>query len=195
MEIRYDGRMGGRAIVITRSIDSPLGLLEAFLDLGGASPCLAGLGFCEAGLGSSKPVASGSALGGGLSRATWSLLSDLESQLIQYFDGSLEQFDVPLSLRGTNFQMKIWAQLTQIPIGTTISYAELAQRVGRPGGAQAVGQANKRNPIAILVPCHRVIGADGSIGGYAGGVDRKRFLLDLEAAAVGTPQSLFSGQS
>ena len=91
-----------------------------------------------------------------------------------------ETFDLELRPTGTPFQLRVWAELSRIPYGETISYAELARRVGSPNGFRAVGQANGRNPISVVVPCHRVIGADGRLAGYGGGTDRKRFLLDLE---------------
>lgn len=102
------------------------------------------------------------------------------AQLSAYFDGRLTTFDLPLSPAGTEFQRTVWARLRAIPYGQTVSYGELARRVGNPAASRAVGLANGRNPIAIVVPCHRVIGADGSLTGYGGGLDRKRFLLALE---------------
>jgi methylated-DNA-[protein]-cysteine S-methyltransferase len=102
------------------------------------------------------------------------------AQLAAYFDGRLTEFDLPLGPEGTDFQRRVWAGLRAIPYGQTISYGELARRVGSPAASRAVGLANGRNPIAIVVPCHRVIGADGSMTGYGGGLDRKRFLLALE---------------
>ena len=101
-------------------------------------------------------------------------------QLEEYFAGYRQNFDLPLDPGGTDFQRRVWRTLLDIPYGKAISYKELAQRVDRPKGFQAVGQANGKNPLPILIPCHRVIAADGSLGGYSGGLDRKRFLLDLE---------------
>ena len=107
-------------------------------------------------------------------------------QLEQYFAGERRAFDVPLSLeRGSDFFQRVWRSLLEIPFGATISYGELARRLGRPAGAaRAVGLANGRNPISIIVPCHRVIGATGALTGYAGGLQRKRFLLEHEAATA-----------
>jgi methylated-DNA-[protein]-cysteine S-methyltransferase len=102
------------------------------------------------------------------------------AQLAAYFRGDLTEFDLPLAPAGTDFQRRVWTELCAIPYGQSISYAELARRVGNPAASRAVGLANGRNPIAIVVPCHRVIGADGSLTGYGGGLDRKRFLLALE---------------
>jgi len=106
----------------------------------------------------------------------------VRTQLDEYFAGTRTAFDVPLRLEGTGFQRAVWAQLCAIPYGTTISYGELARRVGNPKASRAVGLANGRNPIAVIVPCHRVIAGDGSLGGYGGGLDRKTALLDLEGA-------------
>jgi methylated-DNA-[protein]-cysteine S-methyltransferase len=108
-------------------------------------------------------------------------------QVDAYFAGDLTEFDIPLRMAGTEFQRRVWEGLREIPYGTTISYGELAGRVGRPGASRAVGLANGRNPIAIVVPCHRVIGADGQLTGYGGGIDRKIWLLDLECAAYKAP--------
>jgi methylated-DNA-[protein]-cysteine S-methyltransferase len=109
-------------------------------------------------------------------------LVDVVAQLEAYFAGTLTDFDLPLAMRGTDFQHRVWAALCEIPYGETISYGELARWVGNPKASRAVGLANGRNPVAIIVPCHRVIGADGSLTGYGGGLDRKVWLLEHEAA-------------
>jgi methylated-DNA-[protein]-cysteine S-methyltransferase len=101
-------------------------------------------------------------------------------QLGEYFAGERTAFDLPLRPAGSDFELAVWDQLTRIPYGETRSYGHVAAAVGEPRGAQAVGAANGRNPLAIVVPCHRVIGADGSLVGFGGGLARKRFLLDLE---------------
>jgi methylated-DNA-[protein]-cysteine S-methyltransferase len=101
-------------------------------------------------------------------------------QLSDYFAGNLRRFDMPLQLRGTPFQLTVWRALQDIPYGQTISYGELARRVGNPHGSRAVGLANGSNPIAIVVPCHRVIGSNGKLTGYGGGLDNKETLLALE---------------
>jgi methylated-DNA-[protein]-cysteine S-methyltransferase len=101
-------------------------------------------------------------------------------QLNEYFAGTRREFDLPLRLRGTEFQKRVWHELTEIPYGQTWSYGELAKRINNPSASRAVGLANGRNPISILVPCHRVIGADGSLTGYGGGLERKRWLLAHE---------------
>ncbi len=101
-------------------------------------------------------------------------------QLEAYFAGRLDRFDIPLDLRGTDFQKRVWAALLTIPFGETRSYGEIARAIGRPSAARAVGAANSRNPISIVAPCHRVIGSSGALTGFAGGINAKRYLLDLE---------------
>jgi len=101
-------------------------------------------------------------------------------QLSAYFAGELTGFDLPMQMNGTEFQRRVWKGLSEIPYGETISYAELAHRVGNPKACRAVGLANGRNPIAIIVPCHRVIATNGALGGYGGGLDRKSWLLEHE---------------
>ena len=108
---------------------------------------------------------------------------DVVRQLDEYFAGERTAFDLPLRPVGSEFELAVWGQLTTIPYGETRSYGFVAAAVGEPGGAQAVGAANGRNPLAIVVPCHRVIGANGSLVGFGGGLPRKRFLLDLEQRA------------
>jgi methylated-DNA-[protein]-cysteine S-methyltransferase len=101
-------------------------------------------------------------------------------QLKEYFSGKRREFDLPLRMAGTEFQRRVWRELTEIPFGETRSYGQLAKRLDNPNGSRAVGLANGRNPIAIIVPCHRVIGADGSLTGFGGGIDRKEWLLAHE---------------
>jgi methylated-DNA-[protein]-cysteine S-methyltransferase len=108
----------------------------------------------------------------------------VRGQLAEYFSGVRQDFDVPLELRGTDFQQQIWAELRRIPFGETTTYRRLAERIGNPNAVRAVGMANGRNPISIIVPCHRVIGANGKLTGYGGGLERKRFLLGLESGAL-----------
>jgi methylated-DNA-[protein]-cysteine S-methyltransferase len=105
---------------------------------------------------------------------------DVAAQLDDYFAGDLSSFDLEMNLHGTPFQQRVWSQLSEIPYGETISYGELARRVGNANASRAVGLANGRNPIALIVPCHRVIGANGSLTGYGGGLERKTWLLDHE---------------
>ena len=112
------------------------------------------------------------------------LLDQAVRQLDEFLAAERTTFDLPLAPRGTVFQQEVWAALRAIPYGSTSTYAQLAVAVGRPAAVRAVGQANGRNPIAIVVPCHRVVGADGSLTGYAGGTPRKAALLDLERSVV-----------
>jgi methylated-DNA-[protein]-cysteine S-methyltransferase len=109
----------------------------------------------------------------------------VRAQLHEYFAGERAKFDIALTLRGNAFERRVWHALQEIPYGETASYGEIARRVGHPAAARAVGVANARNPIAVIVPCHRVIGADGRLTGYGGGLERKRLLLDLEKGQAG----------
>lgn len=109
------------------------------------------------------------------------------AELAAYFAGEITDFGAPVSLRGTAFQRRVWEQLRAIPYGATVGYGALARRVGAPTAARAVGAAVGRNPVSIVVPCHRVIGSAGAVTGYAGGVERKRQLLALEARRSGMP--------
>lgn len=160
--------------VLHTLVDSPLGLLT----LRAHDGVLSGLFMPEHRHGPA-PDALGERDDDGLPAA--------REQLAAYFAGELTVFDLPLDLRGTDFQRRVWAALREIPYGRTRTYGELATALGAPSASRAVGLANGRNPISIVVPCHRVVGGSGSLTGYAGGVDRKRALLDLEAcmAAVG----------
>ena len=116
---------------------------------------------------------------------------DLRAQLAEYFAGTRTEFDVPLHASGTPFQQKVWDALTHIPYGETTSYGQTAAAIGTPSASRAVGLANGQNPIPIIVPCHRVVGANGSLTGYGGGLETKRWLLAHEAAHAG----LFADQS
>jgi methylated-DNA-[protein]-cysteine S-methyltransferase len=107
-------------------------------------------------------------------------LRETMSQLDAYFDGRRRSFDLKLALEGTPFQMSVWRALKEIPYGETLSYGELAEKIGRPGAARAVGGAVGKNPLPIVLPCHRVIGSNGSLTGFGGGLDRKKALLSLE---------------
>ncbi|QJR13429.1 methylated-DNA--[protein]-cysteine S-methyltransferase [Usitatibacter palustris] len=109
-----------------------------------------------------------------------------EKQLAEYFEGERAVFDLPLNPRGTPFQKRIWEEISGVAYGETIIYSELARRAGSPGSSRAAGAATGRNPIAIIVPCHRIVGADGSLTGYAGGLPRKTRLLELEGVLQGS---------
>lgn len=154
--------------MIYRYMDSPVGRLL----LAGDDSGLTMLSFCDP----DRPAMPQSAWCEGDHR----VLNEAQSQLAGYFAGERRQFDLPIAPHGTPFQLAVWRELLRIPYGETISYAELASRIGRPNAMRAVGAANGRNPIAIIVPCHRVIGADGSLTGFGGGLPRKQFLLELE---------------
>lgn len=129
---------------------------------------------------------------GCITRVTWSKIPGeyvleetdgilaCKTQLEEYFAGERRAFDLPLAPKGTAFQQKVWRALTEIPYGETRTYGEIAAAIGNPKAARAVGMANNKNPIGILIPCHRVIGADGKLVGYAGGMEKKAFLLELE---------------
>lgn len=108
------------------------------------------------------------------------LLREAERQLASYFAGQLQVFSLPLCTKGTPFQEKVWCALQKIPYGETRTYGELAAMIGQPTAARAVGGANHRNPLAIIIPCHRVVAAHGGLGGYGGGLDKKQWLLALE---------------
>ena len=117
-------------------------------------------------------------------RGADSLLDEARRQLVAYFAGGLRAFDLPLAPNGTEFQRRVWTELTKIPFGATISYARLARRVSNAAAVRAVGAANGRNPIPIIVPCHRVIGSDGSLTGFGGGLARKQWLLNHEGGQI-----------
>jgi methylated-DNA-[protein]-cysteine S-methyltransferase len=119
-----------------------------------------------------------------IQNATIDPLPAAARQLKEYFAGKRREFDLPLRMEGTEFQQRVWRELTKIPFGETRSYGQLAQRLNNPNGSRAVGLANGRNPIAVIVPCHRVIGADGSLTGFGGGLDRKEWLLTHEGQPV-----------
>lgn len=112
------------------------------------------------------------------------VLAEAVRQLDEYFAGTRREFELDLAPQGTPFQLAVWNALLAIPYGATASYGDIARAVGRPNAVRAVGQANGRNPLAIVVPCHRVIGSDHSLTGYGGGLERKRFLLSLEGAQL-----------
>jgi methylated-DNA-[protein]-cysteine S-methyltransferase len=162
--------MGGDRMIYT-TMDSPIGEL---LLLGDAD-VLHGL-HMQAGL---KPIRI---------NARWqrddSAFAEVRRQLEEYFAGERSSFDIQMHLEGTGFQRTVWHALTEIPYGETISYGELARRIGQPDMARAVGTANGQNPIAVIVPCHRVIGANGKLVGYGGGLDNKRRLLELESGVL-----------
>jgi methylated-DNA-[protein]-cysteine S-methyltransferase len=118
------------------------------------------------------------------------LLAEAAAQLEAYFEGKLRRFNLPLDLVGTGFQRRVWEELVEIPYGETRTYAQVAASIGHPSAIRAVGAANGQNPVAIIVPCHRVIRTGGGLGGYGGGLDAKRALLDLEKGVAALPEVL-----
>lgn len=111
------------------------------------------------------------------------LLAEAMRQLAEYFAGERREFELPLAPEGTPFMRRVWAELVKVPYGATATYGEIAERIGNPGGSRAVGLANNRNPIAIIIPCHRIIGSSGKLVGYAGGVELKERLLAQESGS------------
>ncbi len=168
-----------RTRVVTKHLDTPLGTVVAGATDGGV--CL--LEFADRPLLPTQLRRIGEQVGTPVP-GSHPHLDRLAAQLAEYFGGSRQDFDLPLVLSGTGFQERVWGRLLEIPYGRTISYDELARRAGSPGGSRAAGRANGDNRIAIVVPCHRVIRANGDLGGYGGGLSRKRRLLDLEAGGL-----------
>lgn len=123
------------------------------------------------------------------------ILTKAKAQLAEYFAGARTSFDVPVTPEGTEFMQGVWKELVRIPFGETISYGELARRIGNPKASRAVGLANGKNPIPIIIPCHRVIGADGSLTGFAGGIPIKESLLRHEAGSSETQETMFANES
>ncbi len=156
-------------------IDSPVGVLVAGATDGGL--CL--LEFRDREILETQ-VAKVRARVGPTTSGRHPILAQLRVELHEYFDGKRREFSLPLVFPGTPFQVRVWNSLRVIPFGETISYEELARRVNVPAGQRAVGHANGQNPIAVVIPCHRVVNKDGKLGGYGGGLWRKQLLLDLE---------------
>ena len=161
-----------------RTIDSPVGLLT----LAGTGSTLMHLRMVDQ---THEPDRSG------WEPADEDAFPDAVEQLAAYFAGELTEFDLDLELVGTDFQRRVWAALRTIPYGETRSYGQIAEQIGSPGASRAVGLANGRNPIGIIVPCHRVIGSTGGMTGYGGGIDRKRALLALEKSRKPANLTLF----
>jgi len=159
----------GNSVNIYTYVDSPVGRLLLCSD-----------GVALTGLYMDVPGHTPRSLEQGVENAAAEPLRDAARQLGEYFAGDRREFDLALRLEGTDFQRRVWKVLTEIPYGETWSYGQLAKRIDNPKGFRAVGLANGRNPISILVPCHRVIGANGSLTGYGGGVERKQWLLAHE---------------
>ncbi|WP_051670331.1 methylated-DNA--[protein]-cysteine S-methyltransferase [Bryobacter aggregatus] len=158
-------------MIYVRHFDSPLGRITLSTD----GESLIGFAFEE----ERHPVDRS-----GASEEPVAILLDAERQVQEYLGGWRKSFDLPLRPAGTDFQRRVWEELLRIPFGQTISYMELAQRIGNPKAVRAVGLANGRNPISLIIPCHRVIGANGDLTGYGGGLPRKEFLLRHEGIPV-----------
>jgi methylated-DNA-[protein]-cysteine S-methyltransferase len=159
--------------VLTRVLDSPLGPLCLSADTSGR---VSGLW-----IGARPPASADESSARGRHRdGARRILDVAATQLDEYFGGARRFFDIPMAMGGSAFQQEVWAALREIPFGTTVSYGQLATRLGRNGAARAVGHANARNPIPIIVPCHRVVGSSGQLTGYGGGLLAKQRLLDLE---------------
>jgi methylated-DNA-[protein]-cysteine S-methyltransferase len=140
----------------------------------------------ESGLVQAKPAGAAAPVSGAASAGAERMVARARAAFERYFAGAADAFaSLPVDPQGSEFQRRVWRALREIPLGATASYGEIARKVGSPAAARAVGDANRRNPIAIAIPCHRVIGGDGSLVGYAGGLERKRWLLAHEAACAG----------
>lgn len=166
----YHGFVAAGLSNLKRIVSSPLGDLELQAD----GPRLLSLQFVGSSSGAAVPGKS-------------PLLEQVEHELHEYFQGRRQSFDFVMEPAGTDFQRRVWDELRRVPFAQTISYAELARRVGSANGFRAVGAANGANPIAIAIPCHRVINADGALGGYSGDLWRKRWLLEHERRVAGMP--------
>jgi AraC family transcriptional regulator, regulatory protein of adaptative response / methylated-DNA-[protein]-cysteine methyltransferase len=172
-----DATVRAKSPISLACVDSPLGPLL----LGAREESVALLEFCQPDQIEQRIAGLRTRLEGPIQAQLQPVLKRLMEQLDAYFSRSLRTFDVPLTFGGSSFQRQVWSELLRIPYGQTCSYGAIAQRVGDAGAMRAVGAANHHNPIAIVIPCHRVINASGDIGGYGGEVWRKRWLLDLEA--------------
>jgi AraC family transcriptional regulator of adaptative response/methylated-DNA-[protein]-cysteine methyltransferase len=176
------GRAPDAACVITAAVDTPFGPMIA----GATDEGLCLLEFTDRRMLAAQLQRLSKLLRQPLVPGEHRYLTRLRDELASYFAGTLSSFTVPLVYRGTPFEERVWRELTRIPYGETISYAQLAERIGAPGGQRAVGRANGMNRIAIVIPCHRVVNADGKLGGYGGGLWRKNWLLELERRTIRT---------
>lgn len=159
-----------------KKMSTPLGIVE----IGGTKDGIRSIRFVQDGEGADRDSSPKTNEGKTDGTETERILEEAQRQLAEYMNGKRKVFDLPLSMEGTAFQKKVWEELRRIPYGETRTYGQIAVLVGNPKGSRAVGMANHHNPISIVVPCHRVIGANGKLTGYAGGLDRKEGLLKLE---------------
>jgi len=162
--------------LLTASIDTPIGRMVAIASDAGV--CV--LEFLDSRTAPSSARAFAKRHGAKSVSGTNRHLDRLRAELDAYFAGELRRFETPLDLRGTPFQKAVWKRVARAPYGRTLTYAQVAARAGRPSAVRAAGHANGRNPVSILVPCHRIVGSDGKLHGYGGGLWRKRWLLELE---------------
>lgn len=175
------GRVTGNKLLLYKRLATPLGAMIAMAEERG----LVMLEFIDRPALTKEIEDLKNRYGYALAPGTQPHLQQIEQELAAYFSGTLQQFSVPLQLPGSEFETAVWSALCQIPYGTTCSYGDIAQRLGKPSASRAVGMANGRNRASIIVPCHRVIGADGTLTGYGGGQPRKAFLLRLERDVLG----------
>lgn len=171
--------------LVTAAIETPLGRMIAVASARGI--CI--LEFLERRTTPSAARAFSRKLGAAVVAGSNPHVDRLKAELEAYFAGALRRFGAPLDLRGTPFQRAVWRQLSRVPYGATVSYTELARRAGRRAAVRATGHANGRNPVSIVVPCHRVVGSDGALRGYGGGLWRKERLIALEREAVSSAGS------
>ena len=158
-------------------IDSPLGPIF----VGGSDAGVHRIDFLDGGRGAADRIALLARESGEAPLRDAGAASAVAAQLREYFAARLERFDLPLAARGSDFQRRVWRALSNVPYGETASYGEIARAVGNPAAARAVGAATGRNPLSLVVPCHRIVGAGGALTGYGGGLERKAWLLQLEA--------------
>jgi AraC family transcriptional regulator of adaptative response/methylated-DNA-[protein]-cysteine methyltransferase len=175
------GRAGEAACVMTTAIETPLGPMVA----GATDEGLCLLEYTDRRMLEAQLERLSRLLGQPMLPGEHRFLKHIREELAAYFAGTLTTFETPVVYRGTTFEERVWRELTRIPYGQTIAYAQLADRVSSPGAQRAVGRANGMNRIAIVIPCHRVVNADGKLGGYGGGLWRKHWLLDLERRVKG----------
>jgi methylated-DNA-[protein]-cysteine S-methyltransferase len=168
------------AMLTFTTFDSPIGLMKPYVHVHDGSEALVGM--LWDGEADRKVLADATHV---CADDSTGVLHETIEQLKQYFRGNLQHFSIPLRPTGTEFQLAAWVALTKIPFGETSTYGSQAARIGRPTAVRAVGTANGKNPIPIIVPCHRVIGANGSLTGFAGGLEAKRWLLDHERRVAG----------
>ena len=167
---RYDSKLS------TCWMESPVGTMLAIADDRG----LHMLSYAESSTMERKVAIIRKQLNVGLQIGANPVLKSIKAEMSDYFKGKLRTFETPLFPTGTDFQKMVWEELRKVPYGTTVTYAELAARVGKPAAYRAVAQANAQNPLHVVIPCHRIVNSDGGLGGYAAGIDRKQWLLEFE---------------